>query len=82
MNTTEYVTGTTFTSNTPRIHRSYKRVYRGFPVLDYNITSSRSSHLTITYRGARGVFSNVKSERSVLSHQVIYRGFPLNAMAA
>ena len=82
MNTTEYVTGITVSSNASKILRSYERIYRGFPVLDYNLTSSRPSHRIITYRGVRGAFSNVKPERRVLSYQVIYRGFPLNAMAA
>ena len=82
MNTVEYVTGTTYSSNAPKTRRGYQRIYRGFPVLNYGVTSLRPSHRTITYRGVRCVYSNVKSERSVFSYQVIYRGFPLSTMAA
>lgn len=58
MNTIEYVTETTFSSDEPENRRSYKRVYRGFPVLNNDITSSYPSFRMITYRGARGIFSN------------------------
>ena len=82
MNITEYVTGTTFSSNVQTTRRSYKKIYRGFPVLNSNITPSLPNYRTITYRGVRGVVSNIQSERSVYSHQVIYRGCPLKAMTA
>lgn len=59
MNTTDYATETTFSSDEPKTRRSYKRMYRGFPVLNDNITSSRPSHRIITYRGVTGVFSYI-----------------------
>jgi len=58
MITTEYATETTFSSDEPETRRSYKRMYRGFPVLNSDIASSYPSFRMITYRGARGVFSN------------------------
>lgn len=82
MNTIDYTTGTTYSSNVLKTYRSYQRMYRGFSVLNCDITSSRPSHRAITYRGVHGVYSNVNPERSTLLHHVIYRGFPLNALAA
>ena len=82
MNTFENAIETTFSSNVSNTLRSYKRIYRGFPVLNFSTTSSEPSQRTITYRGVRGVISNIKSERNLFSHQIIYRGFPLNALAA
>ncbi len=52
------VTETTFSSDEPETRHSYKRMYRGFPVLNSDITNSYPSFRMITYRGSRGVFSN------------------------
>ena len=59
MNTIENITESTFLSDVPKIRRSYKRMYRGFPVLNDNTPTSRPSHRIITYRGVTGVYSYI-----------------------
>jgi len=59
MITTEYATETTFSSDEPETRRSYKKMYRGFPVLNSDIASSQPSHRIITYRGVTGVYSYI-----------------------